>query len=64
MQTFETCLKSPSSTDSFARENKLYQSGAIDDTFRQGSILTGQCEDYSAPIYQLRVTIDKSGKGI
>jgi uncharacterized Zn finger protein len=61
MKITETALKSLSSTESFARGNELYRSGAIYDTFRQGNVLTGKCEGSSAPFYQLRVTIDEGG---
>ena len=61
MKITETALKSLSSTESFARGNELYRSGAIYDAFRQGNVLTGKCEGSSAPFYQLRVTIDEGG---
>jgi uncharacterized Zn finger protein len=61
MKISETALKSLSSTESYARGNELYRSGAIYDIFRQENILTGKCEGSSAPFYQLRVTIDEGG---
>ncbi len=57
----ESALKSASSSESFTRGYKLYQSGAIFDTFRQGDLLTGKCEGSSAPFYQIRVQLDEGG---
>ena len=57
----ESAIKSASSSESFTRGYKLYQSGAIFDTFRQGDLLTGKCEGSSAPFYQIRVQLDEGG---
>jgi uncharacterized Zn finger protein len=57
----ESVLKSLSSPESFARGHELFKSDAVFDTFRQGDLLTGECEGSSAPFYQLSVQLDEGG---
>ena len=61
MKITESALKSLSSPESYARGYKLYQSGAVFDTFRQGDLLIGKCEGSSAPFYQIHVQLDEGG---
>lgn len=57
----EDTLKSLSTPESFARGKRLFKSEAIYDTFKQGSRLSGKCEDSSAPFYEVRLQIDEGG---
>lgn len=61
MKINESAIKSSSSSESFSRGYKLYQSDAIFDTFRQGNIIMGKCEGSTAPFYQLRIHLDEGG---
>jgi uncharacterized Zn finger protein len=57
----EASVRSFATTESFARGYKLFQSGAVYDTFRQENVITGKCEGNSAPYYHIRVRIDEGG---
>lgn len=61
MNITDAVLQSISSPESYARGSKLFQAGAVYDTFRQEKVITGKCEGSSAPYYQVRVKIDEGG---
>ncbi|HEY4724079.1 MAG TPA: SWIM zinc finger family protein, partial [Anaerolineae bacterium] len=57
----ESIVRAGASSQSFARGQEYYDSGAIFGASIQGDLLSGECEGTSAPYYQVRVTLDKSG---
>lgn len=59
MDITDAVLKSISSPESYVRGSKLFQSGAVYDTFHQEKVITGKCEGSSEPYYQVRVKIDE-----
>ena len=61
VQLTEAIIRSLSTLQSFERGQRYYRSGAVYNTARQGSILTGECEGSSAPAYRLRVELDDAG---
>src|SRR5574337_613200 len=57
----ESIIRAGASAQSFQRGQDYYESGAISNTARQGSVLTGECEGTSAPYYRVRVELDEAG---
>jgi uncharacterized Zn finger protein len=57
----ETIIRAGASAQSFQRGQDYYEGGAISNTARQGSVLTGECEGTSAPYYRVRVELDEAG---
>jgi uncharacterized Zn finger protein len=57
----EEIVRSMSTAKSFERGQEYYQSGALDNTARQGNVLTGKCQGSGDTDYWLRVELDTSG---
>lgn len=60
-QLTEAIIRSLSTPQSFERGKRYYRSGAVYNTARQGSVLTGECEGSIAPAYRLRIELDEAG---
>jgi uncharacterized Zn finger protein len=57
----ESIIRAGASAQSFQRGQDYYESGAISNTARLGSVIMGDCEGTSAPYYHVRVELDEAG---